>query len=157
MLEIFCAVRNCVPSEIICVRTKHTVSLHCKDRFLSQSCVAINISSSLRLFLAQFPFRTIQIVLRLYQSPAEILAGFDIDAPCFAFDGRHVITNPRALVALIRQANTIDITRRSPSYEMRLAKYASRGFEIYFPELKRQDVSPTVRAPSLLFSQTVSF
>lgn len=45
--------------------------------------------------------------------------------------------NPRALAACIRQANTIDITRRSPSYEVRLAKYADRGFEIYFPALER--------------------
>ncbi len=97
-------------------------------------------------FTAQFPFRTIQIVLRLYQSPAEVLAGFDIDAPCFAFDGSCVVTNPRALVALSRQANTIDMSRRSPSYETRLAKYAKRGFEIYFPQFERSEVSLSVSA-----------
>lgn len=45
--------------------------------------------------------------------------------------------NPRALAAFIRQANTIDMTQRSPSYEVRLAKYANRGFEVYFPQLDR--------------------
>jgi hypothetical protein len=29
---------------------------------------------------AQYPFRHIQIVLRLYSSPAEVLTGFDVDA-----------------------------------------------------------------------------
>jgi len=38
---------------------------------------------------AQYPYRSVQIVLRLYQSPAEILAGFDIDAPCCAYDGKY--------------------------------------------------------------------
>lgn len=32
-------------------------------------------------------FRPVQIVLRLYQSPAEILTGFDIDAACCGYDG----------------------------------------------------------------------
>ena len=51
--------------------------------------------------------------------------------------------SPRSLAAFIRQANTINMTRRSPSYEVRLAKYARRGFEIYFPDLRREDVDNT--------------
>ena len=94
---------------------------------------------------AQYPYRTIQIILRLYHSPAEILAGFDVDSACVAYDGSRVLANPRAVIAMMRQANTIDITRRSPSYEVRLAKYASRGFEIYVPDLRRADIDPTVR------------
>ena len=42
------------------------------------------------------------------------------------------------------QINTIDLTRRSPSYEMRLSKYAHRGFEIYWPALDRSLVDPTI-------------
>jgi hypothetical protein len=83
-------------------------------------------------------------VLRLYSSPAEILAGFDIDAPCCAYDGNRVWMNPRAIVANMRQCNTVDMTRRSPSYEIRLAKYAARNFEVYVPNLRRLDVDPTV-------------
>ena len=94
---------------------------------------------------AQYPYRTIKIILRLYHSPAEILAGFDVDSACVAYDGSRVLANPRAVIAMMRQANTIDITRRSPSYEVRLAKYASRGFEIYVPDLRRVDIDPTVR------------
>ena len=91
-----------------------------------------------------------QIVLRLYHSPAEIQAGFNVDSACVAYDGTRVLANPRSIVAMMRQANTVDITRRSPSYEVRLAKYAARGFEVYVPELRRGDVDPTVR--SALFS-----
>jgi len=42
------------------------------------------------------------------------------------------------------QANTVDMTRRSPSYEVRLAKYSNRGFEVYVPNLNREDVDPTI-------------
>lgn len=59
--------------------------------------------------------------------------------------GNRVWANPRALVACMRQCNTTDVTRRSPSYEVRLAKYAARGFEVYVSNLNRKDIDPTVR------------
>ncbi|KAH7918157.1 hypothetical protein BV22DRAFT_1200081 [Leucogyrophana mollusca] len=118
---IYEAVRDSVPWEVTCVRTKHTVSIH-----------------------SQYPYRTIQIVLRLYHSPAEVLAGFDVDAPCCAFDGERVWASPRAVVAMMRQCNTVDVTRRSPSYEARLAKYAARDFEVYVPTLRRSDIDPNI-------------
>jgi hypothetical protein len=105
--------------------------------------------------LAQYPYRSVQIVLRLYSSPAEILAGFDVDAPCCAFDGDRVWANPRAIVSMMRQSNTVDMTRRSPSYEVRLAKYSSRGFEVYIPGLKRSEIDPTVRLVHLFKSPVV--
>lgn len=58
--------------------------------------------------------------------------------------GQRIWGNPRAIVAMMRQCNTVDVSRRSPSYEVRLAKYAKRGFEVYIPSLRRQDVDPTV-------------
>ncbi|SJL18644.1 uncharacterized protein ARMOST_22241 [Armillaria ostoyae] len=44
------------------------------------------------------------------------------------------------------------MSRRSPSYEMRLAKYASRGYEIYVPNLRRDDINPAIFSlrPSLV-------
>ncbi|KAI0708741.1 hypothetical protein C8T65DRAFT_535541, partial [Cerioporus squamosus] len=121
MHAIYEAVRDSVPWDVTCVRTKHTVSIH-----------------------SQYPYRSIQIVLRLYSSPAEILAGFDVDAPCCAFDGQRVWANPRAIVAMMRQCNTVDMTRRSPSYEVRLTKYSLRDFEVYVPTLRRNDIDPTI-------------
>ena len=96
--------------------------------------------------IGQYPYRTIQIVLRLYHSPAEILAGFDVDSGCFLYDGNTVYGNPRAIVSVMRQCNTVDMSRRSPSYEVRLAKYAARGFEVYVDDLRRGDIDPTVSA-----------
>ncbi|GBE83207.1 hypothetical protein SCP_0502540 [Sparassis crispa] len=124
---IYEAVRDSVPWDVTCVRTKHTVSIH-----------------------SQYPYRAIQIVLRLYRSPAEILAGFDIDAPCCAYDGKRVWANPRAIVAMMRQCNTVDTTRRSPSYEVRLAKYSERAFEVYVPTLRREEIDPTIFERSIL-------
>ena len=40
--------------------------------------------------------------------------------------------------------NTIDLTRRSPSYENRLSKYSHRGFEVYWPLLDRSRIDPTI-------------
>ncbi|KAL7278324.1 hypothetical protein ACG7TL_008300 [Trametes sanguinea] len=127
MQAIYEAVRDSVPWDVTCVRTKHTVSIH-----------------------SQYPYRSVQIVLRLYSSPAEILAGFDVDAPCCLYDGERVWANPRAIVAMMRQCNTVDMTRRSPSYEVRLAKYSARGFEIHVPNLRREDVDPTIFERSIV-------
>ncbi|KAJ8080933.1 hypothetical protein PM082_017768 [Marasmius tenuissimus] len=124
--KIYEAVRDSVPWDVTCVRTKHTVSIH-----------------------SQYPYRSVQIVLRLYNSPAEILAGFDIDSACFAYDGSRVWGNPRSIIAMMRQCNTVDMTRRSPSYEVRLAKYSSRSFEVYVPTLNRTDVDPTIYERSI--------
>lgn len=52
--------------------------------------------------------------------------------------------SPRAIAAFLTQTNTIDLTRRSPSYESRLSKYAHRGFEIIWPELDRSRIDPTI-------------
>ncbi|CAG7847199.1 SubName: Full=Uncharacterized protein {ECO:0000313/EMBL:CCA66774.1} [Serendipita indica DSM 11827] len=120
-IQIYEAVRDSVPWDTVCVRTKHSIAIH-----------------------SQYPYRPVQIVLRLYASPAEILAGFDIDCACFLYDGSRVFGNPRGLSAVMCQANLVDMTRRSPSYEVRLAKYAQRGFEVHVPTLCREDIDPTI-------------
>ena len=93
---------------------------------------------------SQYPTRHVQIVLRLYRSISEILTGFDVDCSCFAYDGHQVYGTPRAIAAFVTQMNTVDLTRRSPSYENRLSKYAHRGFEVHWPQLDRQKVDPTI-------------
>ncbi|KAK0462230.1 hypothetical protein IW261DRAFT_1327273 [Armillaria novae-zelandiae] len=118
-----------VPYETVCIRTKNTISVHSK-----------------------YPFRVVQIVLRLYASIGEILAGFDVDAPCFAFDGQLVWGSPRGIGAVMRRANTVDMSRRSPSMESRFAKYATRGYEVLIPSLKLDEVDVRIylRHPSKL-------
>ncbi|KAL9581294.1 MAG: hypothetical protein Q9212_003986, partial [Teloschistes hypoglaucus] len=115
------SVRNAILEEVTTVRTKN----------------AITIAS-------HYPIRHVQIVLRLYKSVSEILSGFDVDCSCFAYDGSQVYGTPRGIAAFMTQTNTIDLTRRSPSYESRLSKYAHRGFEVYWPDLDRSKVDPTI-------------
>lgn len=72
------------------------------------------------------------------------MTGFDIDAAGGAYDGKQVYVTPRALGSFITQINHIDLTRRSPSYENRLSKYSHRNFEVYWPELDRSRIDPTI-------------
>lgn len=82
--------------------------------------------------------------MRSYSSVSEILSGFDIDAAGGAYDGNQVYVTPRAIASFITQINQVDLSRRSPSYENRLSKYSHRNFEVYWPELDRSKVDPTI-------------
>lgn len=119
--EIEASVRDAILSETTVVRTKNAITI-----------------------VSEYPVRHVQIVLRLYKSVSEILTGFDVDCACVAYDGNQVWAAPRALAAFATQMNTIDLTRRSPSYENRLSKYAHRGFEVYWPLLDRSRIDPTI-------------
>ncbi|KAL3605279.1 hypothetical protein FPOAC2_00222 [Fusarium poae] len=85
----------------------------------------------------KWPFRHIQIILRLYKSLSEILTGFDVDCSCVAFDGKQVYSTPRGVAAIATRTNIIDLTRRSPSYENRLWKYRQHNFDVYWEHLRR--------------------
>lgn len=128
--QIETKIRDAILQETTTIRTKN----------------AITIAS-------QYPIRHVQIVLRIYKSVSEILTGFDVDCSCAAYDGKQVYAAPRALTAYMTQINQIDLTRRSPSYENRLSKYSHRGFEVYWPQLDRTRVDPTIFERS--FQRTV--
>ncbi|KAG4427397.1 hypothetical protein IFR05_017121 [Cadophora sp. M221] len=81
-------------------------------------------------------YRRVQIILRLYSSITHIITGFDVDCTCTAFDGQNIFASPRGLAALVTKTNIIDITRRSPSYEIRLWKYSGK-FQILYSGLDR--------------------
>ncbi|KAI0099086.1 ankyrin repeat protein [Nemania sp. FL0031] len=119
--QIETRIRDAILSEVTVVRTKNAITI-----------------------CSQYPTRHIQIVLRVYKSISEILTGFDIDCSGAAYDGSQVYTTPRALASYITQINPIDLSRRSPSYENRLSKYSHRNFEVYWPELDRSRVDPTI-------------
>jgi ankyrin repeat protein len=114
-------IRDSILTETTTVRTKNAVTI-----------------------VSQYPTRHVQIVLRIYRSISEILTGFDVDCSCAAYDGAQVYASPRALAAYMTQINTVDLTRRSPSYENRLSKYSHRGFEIHWPLLDRSRIDPTL-------------
>lgn len=119
--QIEARIRDAILSETTTIRTKNAITI-----------------------VSEYPTRHVQIVLRLYKNVSEILTGFDVDCSCVAFDGSQVWASPRALAAFMTQINTIDLTRRSPSYENRLSKYSHRGFEVYWPSLDRSRVDPTI-------------
>ena len=75
----------------------------------------------------------IQIIRRIYKSPAEILYGFDIDCCGILYDGKDIWCTRRAQYAIENKINHFDPERVSPSYPYRLAKYAARGFKIFLP------------------------
>ncbi|KAK0726889.1 hypothetical protein B0T26DRAFT_747278 [Lasiosphaeria miniovina] len=117
--EIERAIRDAILTEVTVVRTKYAITI-----------------------VSQYPTR--HIVLRVYKSVGEILTGFDIDAAGGAYDGKQVYVTPRALGSYITQINHIDLSRRSPSYENRLSKYSHRNFEVYWPDLERSRIDPTI-------------
>ena len=66
--------------------------------------------------------QTVQIVLRLYQSAAEVLAGFDCDCICCGYDGEAVWALPRCLRALrtgVNLLNPLHAWPNRPAYELR--------------------------------------
>ncbi|PRP88491.1 ankyrin repeat protein [Planoprotostelium fungivorum] len=121
LVEVYESIKDNLPVEAICFRSKYAVTI-----------------------VSRYPFRHIQIVLRLYKSPAEILMGFDVDVCSVGFDGKKVWMTPRAHRALTHRYNTVDMERRSPSYETRLTKYAERGFSVVVPSLDRTRIDPQI-------------
>ncbi|KAI8893570.1 kinase-like domain-containing protein [Globomyces pollinis-pini] len=102
--------------EVLFVRSRHTITI-----------------------IRPHPHRQLQVILRLYKSPAEILIGFDIDSCSVGYDGKDVYGLPRFVRSVITGYNVIDITRRSPSYEYRLYKYSKRGFGVLVPGVSRKN------------------
>jgi hypothetical protein len=86
-------------------------------------------------FVSQHPYRHIQVILRCYRSPAEILMGFDLDSVTVGYDGTGVWCLPRFHRAVTRGYNLVSQSRRSTTYESRLMKYAMRGYCVAIPGL----------------------
>ena len=87
-------------------------------------------------FLADYPNRRVQIILKLLPSPTEILLNIDIDPCAVGFDGSHVKMLPRCARALETGYSTFTMDliwghylgNRRATRENRLFKYADRGF-----------------------------
>ena len=118
---IHAALRARSPSPVLAVRSGHAVT-----------------------FVRGFPRRHVQVVLRIFKSPAEVLIGFDLDAACIGYDGARLWALPRNLRALNTRSNLADVTRRSLTYESRLFKYSKRGFAVAVPELRRDAIDPAL-------------
>lgn len=74
------------------------------------------------------PLRTVQIILRVYDDIEELLAGFDVDCCCFAFDGKRLWGSLRGMEALSLGVNLVDLSKATLALVYRMLKYAKRGF-----------------------------
>jgi hypothetical protein len=119
--QIYEAVRDSVPWDVTCIRTKHTISIHCGS-------ICDNPYMCLRPLLGQYPYRSVQIVLRLYHSPAEVLAGFDIDSPCCAYDGSPFLTKSDPILISHRKSGV----GKSTSHRCDDASMQHRGHDSSF-------------------------
>ncbi|KAJ7639668.1 hypothetical protein DFH06DRAFT_1001799 [Mycena polygramma] len=89
-------------------------------------------------FYAQYPFRRIQVVLKLVESPKDVLLNFDVDICAMGWDGKELWMLPRAARALETGCNvfTMNLIRghylseRRASQPKRLFKYANKGYGI---------------------------
>eukprot|EP00977_Amphora_coffeiformis_P002906 scaffold561_cov162-Amphora_coffeaeformis.AAC.7 len=95
----------------------------------------------------------IQVVLRLYDSPAEVLYGFDVDCCACAYAHEKVWATQRCIHAIqtgVNILNPIHVWPNRPSYEIRLAKYANRGYAVAVPALDMRRVDDQrIRTTSL--------
>ncbi|PPR03268.1 hypothetical protein CVT26_008111 [Gymnopilus dilepis] len=131
MERVYQAVCEAAPWNVTCVRKAHRRILAVPSKSFSDF-----INPQLKFWL--------DLMSTLHAAPS-----MDVVESTLTKAGKNVWVNPRSLGAIIRQANTIDMARRSPSYELRLAKYAERHYEIYLPSLNRPQVDPLVFAPRL--------
>ena len=88
----------------------------------------------------------VQIILRLYNSISEILHGFDLGSSAIGFDGERVYFTSLSKFCFVNLVNIIDGTRRSTSYEHRLAKYFCRDFDIVMPNLNVAAADPNPKS-----------
>lgn len=83
--EIFTVIQANCDTQCNILRTKHAVTI-----------------------IASYPYRHVQIILRLYQNPQEVIMGFDIDCCAVLYDGTDVWMLPRARRAINKQYNLFD-------------------------------------------------
>jgi hypothetical protein len=89
-------------------------------------------------FLAGYPNRRIQIILKSLSSPTAALLNFDLDACALGFDGTDVLMLPRCARALETGYSTFTmdliwghhLRDRRSTQDIRVFKYATRGFGI---------------------------
>lgn len=85
--------------------------------------------------------RVIQLILRDYKYPSEILYGFDLDCVGVMWDGKKLYATEIAYYSWKNKVNWFDHRRVSSSYIHRLCKYMNRGFHISLPLLTEEMIN----------------
>ncbi|KAE8221644.1 hypothetical protein CF319_g5023 [Tilletia indica] len=94
---------------------------------------------TLRSIKGNSSFPTIQIILRLYDNPAEILANFDLDPCAVGFSGCEVWIEPRAVRAIHTGLSVLTEKLLKTTTLRRIMKYASRGYGLVLRPREQDD------------------
>jgi hypothetical protein len=88
----------------------------------------------------------IQIILRLYHHPTEILLGFDLPCVKALFDGQRFLMTQSAKQAIIQRCNIANGYQpfRTGTYEYRLYKYYKRGYAVQVPDFRPDRVDMNI-------------
>jgi len=119
-----------VPVSLLAERIFKAVAVDGERWGLSRTSNVINIIRYQHVWSMEVDAH-VQLVLHIFKNAAEILTGFDVDCSAIGFDGSHVVALPRAIRALERGYNVVNPLHSWPNratYELRLVKYAFRGF-----------------------------
>lgn len=75
-----------------------------------------------------------QFILRLYLTPDQVIAGFDLPASAVLYTPQlGVVFTLAGAFAARHRLNYLEPARRSPNYELRAQKYARLGFSVVVP------------------------
>jgi len=75
----------------------------------------------------------VQIILREYRTPSEVVHGFDLSASALLYHMGAYYGTRAALHTLKSMTQYVSLDRASTTYNHRLVKYLKRGFRIYTP------------------------
>lgn len=106
------------------------------DHFHNSSITRINycMRTEHSITLSLSNNNKIQIVLRSYKTPAEVVVGFDLDASGCCWHEDALYCTPRAYYSIKTACLYVDLNRMSTTYNQRLVKYAKdKGFSIDVP------------------------
>ncbi|KAF7335572.1 hypothetical protein MVEN_02211300 [Mycena venus] len=137
----------------------HIFDTFCSNMPAGTRTFAVRNSKTIT-FYAKYPLRRIQIVLKLLESPREVLLNFDLDICAMGWDGSNVWMLPRAARALETGSNVFTmnlihghyLSERRASQPQRVFKYATRGYGLrflpsYVSSLQRRKNIPGNGAP----------
>ncbi|KAJ7226487.1 hypothetical protein B0H12DRAFT_1240615 [Mycena haematopus] len=116
-------------------------------------------------FYVDYPIRRIQVILKLAQTPKDVLLNFDLDICAMGWDGENLWMLPRAARALESRCTVFTmhlirghyLSERRASQPKRIFKYASKGYGLrilpsYLKSLTRspENIEATFPAEDLL-------
>lgn len=113
---------------------------HMSEKILSfpheESTVSRSKNALTFKMIKGFKETIIQVVLISAPTILEVIKEFDLQSSQVFYDGDRVYTTPLGQFAHDYSLNILNLERRRPNYEVRLAKYFERGYNIYLPHLK---------------------